>query len=501
MRSRVARAFKRAAVFVAASILTLLAVRAYDAQRGPPLERWHTFVPHELRAEQLDRSDWNAYLRAEDAAFEAVRAEVSAKLDATDGPLNRYYEGSPVYPGHLPQDWNRSFVLEPDGAPRGAAVLLHGLTDSPYSMREVARLYRAKGYVAIAIRLPAHGTVPGALTDVDWQDWSAATRLAVREACRRAGGPLPLHLVGYSNGGALALQYALEALDDRALARPDRVVLISPMIGVTAFARFAGPAGWPSIFPAFAKAAWLAILPEFNPFKYNSFPINAARQTHLLTAALQRQIARQSRQGRLADLPPILTFQSAIDFTVSTQAVVSALYDRLPANGSELVLYDLNRSAHFGALLRPSFDAVLSRLLPAPPRSFRSTILTNASPATSEVVERVTDAGGSSERSRELGLSYPDDVFSLSHIALPFAPDDPLYGTQPDPAEDFGIRLGTLAKRGERGALIISLDSLLRMTSNPFFAYQMGRIGEVIDAGTADVPGSAATTAKSGCLR
>jgi len=32
-------------------------------------------------------------------------------------------------------------------------------------------------------------------------------------------------------------------------------------------------------------------LPEFNPFKYNSFPVNGAWQSHRLTQALQQQIA------------------------------------------------------------------------------------------------------------------------------------------------------------------------------------------------------------------
>ena len=114
------------------------------------------------------------------------------------------------------------------------------------------------------------------------------------------------------------------------MAKPERVVLLSPMIGVTRFARFAGVAGWPAVFPAFAKAAWLSVRPEFNPFKYNSFPVNGARQTHRLTTALQAQIARLAAAGRPAALPPVLTFQSAVDFTVSTQAIVDALY-RSPA--------------------------------------------------------------------------------------------------------------------------------------------------------------------------
>ena len=157
-----------------------------------------------------------------------------------DVPGNRYYDGSPIYPGHFAQDWNRSYILEPDGPPVGAVVLLHGLTDSPYSLRHIARRYRDDGFVAVAIRMPAHGTVPAALTDVEWEDWDAATRLAVREASRRAGPSKPLHIVGFSNGGALAMKYALDALDDKQLARPDRLILISPMIGITSFARFAG---------------------------------------------------------------------------------------------------------------------------------------------------------------------------------------------------------------------------------------------------------------------
>lgn len=71
---------------------------------------------------------------------------------------------------------------------------------------------------------------------------------------------------------------------------------------------------------------------------------------------------------------------------------------------------------------------------------------------------------------------------SLSHIALPFSVDDGLYGLDPDPAEDFGIRLGSIGLRGEQGALILGLDSLMRMSSNPFFPYQAERIEEAIRA-------------------
>ena len=477
MGARIIKLLKWAAALLVVSLATLLGVRAWDAHRGEPLELWHTYVPHEMRAQQIAATDWAGYLAAEQRLFEEVRQEVTLKLDAEDRlPGNRFFEGSPIYPGNFKHDWNRSYVLEPAGAPTGAVVLLHGLTDAPYSMRHIARHYQQRGFVAVGIRLPGHGTVPGGLTDVEWEAWSQATRLAVREAVRRAGAGKPLHIVGFSNGGALAMNYALDALDEPALTKPARIVLLSPMIGVTSLARFAGVLGWPAVLPSFEKTAWLGIVPEFNPFKYNSFPINGARQSSLLSRHLQQRINQHVRSNGLADMPPVLTFQSVIDFTVSTRAVVDALYQQLPANGSELVLFDLNRSAKFGPFLRVNPDVTLQRLLPDPPRNYRTGLITNAGPDTREVAERLIEPSSRTELSRNLGIDYPFEVFSLSHVALPFPLSDSLYGMKPENDEDFGVQLGTLAVRGERGALILTLDSLIRMSSNPFYPYMIERI-------------------------
>ncbi|AKP33736.1 alpha/beta hydrolase [Yersinia aleksiciae] len=476
------RWIKRIILVLVVMSVTILAIRIYDTQRGPKLELWHTFVPHEMRAAEIDKASWADYIKAENNIFDEVRINVTEKLEPrTQVPLNRYYSGSSIYPPHFKNDWNRSYILQPDGKPKGAVVLLHGLTDTPYSLRHIAENYRQRGYVAIGVRLPAHGSVPAALTDVEWQDWLAATRLAVREAKTLSGPDLPLHVVGFSNGGALAMKYTLDSMDDPTLAKPARVILISPMIGVTSFARFAGVAGWPAIFPAFAKAAWLGIVPEFNPFKYNSFPVNAARQSYLLTSVLQQQIARDARNNKMDELPPILTFQSLMDSTVSTRAVVTALYNHLPKNGSEVVLFDLNRAASFGPLLRTSSYTALARLLPPPPRNYNTTVITNVSPQSNETVAITTLAGQTNETSVPTGLIYPPDIFSLSHVALPFPMSDSLYGRYPDPRDQYGISLGTFAARGERAVLVVGLDSLMRISSNPFYPYMLQRIDDKID--------------------
>jgi alpha-beta hydrolase superfamily lysophospholipase len=479
----------------------LLVLGSYRALTGPPLHAWHTYVPRELTADQLDTADWTRYLAQEDAVMASVRAEVSQKLAPDERvAINRYFEGSPIYPLHFAHDWNRSYVMEPDGKPIGVVVLLHGLTDSPYSLRHIAKRFRDQGFVAIGIRLPGHGTVPAGLTDVRWEDWMAATRLAVREARRQVPGPAPLHLVGYSSGGALAMKYALDALEDPQLARADRILLLTPMIGITRFARFAGLAGLPAILPAFTNAAWLSIVAEFNPFKYNSFPVNGARQSYRLTAALQTQIQRLARASQLGSLPPVMTFQSVIDFTVSAPAILTRLYAHLPDNGSEIVLFDVNRTLKFAPLLRQSAYVAVERLAPRTPQPYRFTVIANASDDNDQVVERSIAPGRLEAEVRPLNLSYPPGIFSLSHVAVPFPIDDPLYGIQPDPRTkyEYGYNLGTMQARGERGALLVDQDFLTRLPSNPFFSYLLDRVDDTISRPSGPSGHHIATSASAG---
>jgi alpha-beta hydrolase superfamily lysophospholipase len=469
-------AFKYLLIGALLLLAAVFLVRGWQAMRGPALQPWHLYVPDEPTAGQIDNMDWAQWLRREQATMAAVQTHVTDKLpEAARIPQNRYFAGAAMHPENLRQNWNRSLSMPPEGPPAGAVVLLHGLTDSPYSLRHIAMLYRSRGWHVVALRLPGHGTVPAGLTRASAEQWQAATRLAVREA-RRAAPGLPLHLVGYSNGGALAVSHALDATDNPALGKPDRLVLVSPMIGLTPFARFTGIAGLPAIFPAFVQAAWLDIVPEYNPFKYNSFPVRAGAEAHRLTTILSDKMEAARTENRLAALPPILTFQSAVDSTVSARAVVTGLYDRLPANGSELVLFDVNRAAYVGPLIRPSASRALETLLPTSPRSYRLSAITNAAPGSVDTVVRSFAPGATGATETPVGIPYRRDFTSLGHVALPFPLSDGLYGADPSPDDPQGVALGALAVRGENGVLSVSPGSLARVSSNPFLPWMLGRI-------------------------
>jgi alpha-beta hydrolase superfamily lysophospholipase len=441
----------------------------------PELQPWHTDAPAELTEAEIDaRFTLADYLRREDDILRDVRDRIEARTpDARKTPTNRYFSGSPLNPRQLPMDWNRTFELEPD-AIRGGALLVHGMSDGPYSMRHVARVLHEAGFYVLALRMPGHGTVPAGLARTDWRDWTAAVRMGVRHVRQRVGSDRPLVLVGYSNGGALVAHYTLEALNNRSLPRPDRLVLLSPMFGVTPFAVLSPVISLFSGVPYFNRAAWTSVQPEYNPFKYNSFPANGGYQSHLVTRELDRALTRAS--DRLTEFPPVLTFQSIVDSTVETGAVVDRFHDRLPANGSALVMFDLNRLSPSRAFMRGDIEGLFARLFGGMARRYRVSVVTNTAPDAADVDEKDVAPGTTTIRDRPLGLAWPRFVFSLSHIAVPFPVDDPLYGITPNPREDYGIRLGQLEPRGERGVLLMSVDDLMRLTCNPFFPYLEERL-------------------------
>ena len=68
-------------------------------------------------------------------------------------------------------------------------------------------------------------------------------------------------------------------------------------------------------------------------------------------------------------------------------------------------------------------------------------------------------------------------------MALPFPPDDPLYGARP-PDDDDVLFLGQMDIKGERGLLRIPADWLLRLRHNPFYAYLEQRTLEWLDVDT-----------------
>ena len=120
-----------------------------------------------------------------------------------------------------------------------------------------------------------------------------------------------------------------------------------------------------------------------------------------------------------------------------------------------------------------------------------------------QTIQLIGDAVGATLPAADLVASIEGEITALvSLVDVSVSPSvfyeidatSAIYGLAPDAHDNFGLRLGALAPRGESGVLVMSLDSLLRVTSNPFFPYLRERVAGIIP-GASGTPG--ATTGRA----
>ena len=272
------------------------------ARSMPDLAPWHQPLLGEDLGEDATAS-LDAYLAREARLFEELGRGV--QRSGPSGPtakLNRFNPESRNNPANRERNWNRSFELAVD-EPRGGVLLVHGLSDSPYSLRSAAEIFHARGFWVLGLRMPGHGTLPGELTRATWRDWRDAVRMGARHVAG-AVGERPLVLVGYSNGGALVADYAVRVIEGSGDPAPTALVMLSPALGVSRVAAFASVPRVLSCLPGLEKLEWTDILPEYDPYKYNSFPIQAGEQIHALTKQLARATDTLEQLGIESVGPP-----------------------------------------------------------------------------------------------------------------------------------------------------------------------------------------------------
>jgi alpha-beta hydrolase superfamily lysophospholipase len=484
---RTTRLVIQATVFLAAIVAAVAIGFAAQAWwRHPDLDPWHTVrLVNEFKAGPGAPRTLPEYIAQEERLFAELRQTIYASSPRADASeLERYSAATLAARIALDTQGNRTHELG-HTAPRGAAVMLHGLSDAPYSLETVGRVLHERGFHVVWLRLPGHGTIPGALRSVDWEDWMAATALALRHAAERAPGK-PLYVAGYSTGAPLALLHVLRAMDDPSPSMPSRLLLFSPAIGVSRFAVMTNFTSLLAPLPGLEKAAWLDVMPEYDPYKYNSFPVNAAHQIYSLTRALEARLVQAEERGALDRMPTVTAFQSLVDSTILAADLASRLFKRLPAKGHELVVFDVNRRELLSSLIAPWPRHAFDQVATAPALTFRLTLVGNRSRESEEVAEWTREAGSREAVPKPTGLAWPAAVFSLGHLAVPTPIDDPMYGLTPRAAPDgLALPLGRGAPSGEAGALIIPLGQFARLRSNPFFPVIVDRIDAAVKG---DVP-------------
>ncbi len=484
MQKRIKKFIATVISIIIAIPVILLILFAFTSRGMSDLEIWHTTrLTNEFSADvYTDEYTFDDYMQQEDLMFKELKINIFDNVPHNNiNRLNRFNTESICYPGKYSQDWNRSFELIPSKI-IGGVLLIHGLSDSPYSMKYLARYFYEKGYYVLALRMPGHGTIPGQLNYVTCQDWLTATKMAARHVWKQLGKDQPFFLCGYSNGATISLSYTFDAINDSTLPVPDKLFLFSPAIGVTKFAALSNWLRRLSFIPYFKKSEWKDISPEYNPFKYSSFTLNASYESHILTRQVKQRIDELAKSGQTSLLPPIVSFQSIVDSTTIINDLIFQLYYKLAPKNNELVLFNLNERAGLEVFINQGYRESLNTLTKTEKTPFNITLITNKSPDSFDVVAMYKQENDTEFKTIDIKTAWPNGIYSLSHVSILFPPDDPLYGYNPPETEEPVLHLGNLEVRGEVNVLTISIPQLMRIKSNPFYDFMMEKVNEHTDS-------------------
>lgn len=257
-----------------------------------------------------------------------------------------------------------------NGRLKYGVLLIHGLLDSPFSLKDIGLSLQKRGILARAILLPGHGTIPSDLLQVSYHDWIQTVRYGVESLRKEVD---QIFLIGYSTGAALSVYQALQNNGIHG------IILLSPAIKIKAPVDFMKT--WHYFLKWISKDSnrqWFYLQDELDYSKYLSIPFNAVNQVSKLTAVIQEY---HQLRGLTT---PLFMIISREDETISSASAIR-FFSSLRNQNSRMLLYSA-KEHHYPD---PRIFTRISR--------------------------------------------YPElNIKNLSHVSIPFAPHNPHYGEQGD---------------------------------------------------------------------
>lgn len=330
---------------------------------------------------------------------------------------------------------NSPFELKPQNEnPRNGALLIHGLFDCPFDMKDIGTHLQSQGLLVRSILLPGHGTVPGALLHVTLEEWLQSVRYGIASLSKTVD---KIFLVGYSTGASLALHHVLANQSSHIAG----LILLAPAIKIYSSLDFT--ANWHRIISwKWKRASWLHITEENDYARYQSIPFNAVYQVYRLTQAIQKL----SKQTTLQQTSYVILTKD--DKTISSQAAIRYFQQHSPEKNQMLIYANhMTNMNHPRMIIRPA--------------------------------------------------AYPDlNIINFAHISLPIAPDNPHYGRNGDyvdashvddnKREKTGLVYGTLDNvQGELYHQLYRMGWMkhrqMRLTFNPDFEFLKKTITQFIE--------------------
>ncbi len=199
------------------------------------------------------------------------------------------------------------------GGPVGA-LLCHGFTGTPQSLRPWAEHLAAAGLTVTLPRLPGHGTTWQEMSHTRWEDWYAELERAFLDL---RGTCSDVFVLGLSLGGCMALRLAQVHGDDvrgLVVVNPSLVNDV-PMLWLAPLLKFVVPSV-PGIAGDIKK-------PGVTELAYDRTPVRAAASLLRLWSLVRGELHKVTQ--------PVLAFHSTDDHVVKP-ASMGILHDALGEN-------------------------------------------------------------------------------------------------------------------------------------------------------------------------
>lgn len=247
-------------------------------------------------------------------------------------------------------------------------LLIHGLFDCPFTLRDLAVHLQNHGILSRAILLPGHGTEPSDLITTTIEDWMKIVQYGIKSLQQVVEH---VYLLGFSTGASLSVYQALQNNFEIA-----GLILLAPAIKIK------GPIdffiNWNHIRRWYANNKWVYRKDEIDYTRYLSIAFNPVNQVSKLTSL----IAQLNTDSPLNC--PMLMAVSREDETISSRAAIQ-FFTNSTHSDSQLLLYTSKDYSHTD--------------------------------------ERIEIRKSNYEKLK---------IYHLSHTALPFAPGNPHYGQHGD---------------------------------------------------------------------
>jgi len=322
-----------------------------------------------------------------------------------------------------PFEWTPQHTA-PQQYTKNGALLVHGLLDSPYSMRHIGQLLLEQGFLVRSVLLPGHGTTPHDLLSVTHKDWIKTVNYGVKSLQHEVEN---IYLIGFSAGATLSLMHAHSP-------KVKGIILLAPAIKLRSkAARYTKVLSKLRHFSH--QLAWYEWLEEQDYAKYRSIPFHLAYQAYALST-YNKQLLKKFHLTC-----PLFVAISEDDETVCFNAAKTLFLGHQHPN-SQMITYC--KSAKY----KIDDDRVIVRSSSYPEQN----------------------------------------VIDYSHVCIPIAPQDPHYGVNGDyqpplylpknlknaSSSKLNIQQGALSKTN------LANYPLRRLTYNPDYPFLAQQIKEFI---------------------